>query len=154
MREHLPDDRESVTHHFTILHLVGEELRRLPGYVVLGFYEKRSCKCVPPKSPCEWCDWPSDTPEPTRIGEVFVKLGKAGDESAAVDQWAIAVSIALQHGADGEALFRKFLGARYEPAGRVEWSEGSEQPVELAKCTSPTDYVARWVLARFYSETK
>lgn len=144
MREHLPADRESVTHHFTILHVVGEELQRLPGYVVIGFYNQPIADpdgVLPPSTQ-------------RRIGEVFVKLGKAGDESAAVDQWAIAVSVALQHGADAEKLFRKFLGARYEPAGRVEWSEGSEQPVELAKCTSPTDYVARWILARFFPEAK
>lgn len=144
-RSRLPDDREGVTHHFAIATGQPAPNDWLDCYISVGLYPKRSCKCIPAKDWCEWCSWPSNKPEPDRVGEIFVKIGKSGDLLAALDQWAVAMSVALQLGA-GPELFRKFVGQRFEPAGITRGTE------KIRQCSSVVDYVARWVLMRFYEE--
>jgi hypothetical protein len=60
----------------------------------------------------------ADGVTPGRLGEIFMNAGKIGTAlDIAVRDTAIAVSIALQHGADPEALRRAFLR---DGAGRAE----------------------------------
>lgn len=123
-RERLADDREGVTHHFAIATGRPEPDDWLDCYLSVGLYPDG------------------------RVGELFVKVGKSGDTLAVLDQWAIAVSVALQYGADARELLAKFAHQRFEPAGATRGCE------EIKKCSSVVDYVARWVLLRFYPEAK
>lgn len=121
-REKLPGDRQGSTHHFAIYTGLPEPGDWLDCYVQVGLYPDG------------------------RVGELFVKVGKSGEALAALDQWAMAVSFALQYGADARELLGKFVGQRFEPAGRTRGCE------EIKQCSSVVDYVARWVLLRFYPE--
>lgn len=107
VRRHLPDERRSVTHRFTI---DGHK-----GYVTIGLYE-------------------DGTP-----GEVFVRFSKDQDIRAWADMWAIQVSIALQYGIDGRVLLTKCVHQRFGPS-------------QLGIASSPVDYIARWILGRFYPD--
>jgi ribonucleoside-diphosphate reductase alpha chain len=78
-----------------------------------------------------------------RLGEVFVRTGGAGSTQPMLDQWAIAFSIALQLGADVEALCNKFRASRFAPSGAVLGVEG------IRRCTSPLDLICRWLLAKY-----
>jgi len=120
-RQRLPDDREGVTHHFAIATGQPAPNDWLDCYLSVGLYPDG------------------------RVGEIFVKIGKSGDLLAALDQWAVAMSVALQLGA-GPELFRKFVGQRFEPSGITRGTE------KIRQCSSVVDYVARWVLMRFYEE--
>lgn len=115
MRERMPELREGLTCKFEIY--TRDDIT-VDGYVTTGCYPDG------------------------RLGEVFVKVGKVGDESALLDQWAIAVSTALQYGAPFEDFVFKFLGTRFEPSG-------STTTPEVKRCTSPIDFVARWLLSRY-----
>ena len=115
MREHLPDERQSVIHRFVIIDKDSVEHK---GYIQVGVYEDG------------------------RVGEIFVKLGKPGQESAWIDQWAISTSVALQFGAPFETFIQKFVGARFEPAGATQCKE-------IPRVTSLVDYCARWLLLKF-----
>lgn len=120
-REKLPDDRDGMTHHFTIIvpnEDGGGGTHEVDGYIQTGLYEDG------------------------RVGEVFVKVGKAGSTFAAIDQWAIAFSFALQHGADLETLCRKFVGARFEPFGAT-------RSKDIPRCSSLIDYSVRWLLHKY-----
>lgn len=143
-REHLPPTREGITHHFRIATGRAAPDDWVNGYVTVGLYDQDVYDDSEPPP-----GMASSLPlgRETRVGEVFVKLGKAGDALAAIDQWAIAVSVALQMGADPVKLLRKFVGARFEPMGLTS------NP-EIRQCASPIDYVARWLLARFYPEPR
>jgi hypothetical protein len=118
MREKLEDIREGITHHFSVLALVNGEVEEIDGYIQTGCYADG------------------------RLGEVFLKVGRAGDMFAMLDQWAIAFSIALQYGAPLEDLCRKFIGARFEP-------QGATRNPDIPRCTSLVDYAARWLLQKY-----
>lgn len=123
MRERMGEERPGLTHHFVILTRVEDEngepqILAVKGYIQTGTYPDG------------------------RLGEVFVKLGKIGHTTAWIDQWATAVSIALQYGAPVEDLFRKFVGTNFEPAGRTR------NPA-IPKCTSLVDYTARFLLDKY-----
>lgn len=118
MREYLTQERQGITHRFRLSYAVGEEIETIGGYI--------TASCYPDG----------------RVGEVFVKVGKPGDASALLDQWAIAFSVALQYGAPFETLCQKFVGARFEPSGATSNKE-------IPRCTSLVDYAARWLLKRF-----
>ena len=115
-RRHLDDERRSTTAKITI---AGLDL-----YVTVGVYE-------------------DDLP-----GELFVSANGGWDHSmrAMLDQWAIAVSIALQWGADGRNLFTKFARQRFEPSGPAS--------AQLGFASSPVDAISRWVLRKFYPEAE
>jgi ribonucleoside-diphosphate reductase alpha chain len=78
-------------------------------------------------------------------GELFIKMAKEGSTvSGLMDSFALAVSIALQHGVSLRLLCEKFEHMRFEPSG---WSSNSD--IGFAK--SIMDYIFRWLHLRFLS---
>jgi ribonucleoside-diphosphate reductase alpha chain len=128
-RERLPDDRQGMTQKFTITARRPRRQGEPDGTEEIDGYIKVNC-------------YPDG-----RLGEIFLWIGKPGSTEAMYDQWAIAVSMALQHGATVDVLFGKHLGTRFEPSGAVQGVEG------VRSCTSLLDLVARWVIGR-YGEKK
>ncbi len=76
-------------------------------------------------------------------GELFVKMAKEGSTvSGLMDSFALAVSMALQHGVPLKLLCDKFAHTRFEPSG---WSKTPD--IGFAK--SIMDYIFRWLQLRF-----
>jgi ribonucleoside-diphosphate reductase alpha chain len=76
-------------------------------------------------------------------GELFIKMAKEGSTvSGLMDSFALAVSIALQHGVSLKLLCEKFAHMRFEPSG---WSNNPD--IGFAK--SVMDYIFRWIELRF-----
>ena len=76
-------------------------------------------------------------------GEIFITMAKEGSTvSGLMDSFALAVSIALQHGVPLRLLCEKFAHTRFEPSG---WSTNPE--IGFAK--SIMDYIFRWLHMRF-----
>lgn len=127
MRERLPDVREGLTHHFVVTAkkidgVTGEpELVDIDGYIQTGLYPDG------------------------RVGEIFLKIGKAGDQFAAFDQWAIDFSLLLQHGVPLEELCKKHEHTQF-------WPFGATSNREIPRCSSIPDYVARWLLLKYGKE--
>lgn len=91
-RERLPEERRSVTHHFTIHAPAGS----IDGYLIVGLYNDG------------------------RVGELFVRIAKVGDTVAGfADQWAQAMSLLLQLGIPLRELCTRFAYTRFEPSGRT-----------------------------------
>ena len=128
MRERLADEREGVTHHFTIIaqkpRQEGDDpnappdLYEVDGYLTTGTYGDG------------------------RLGEVFLKLGRHGGEQAVYDAWATAASVALQHGTDVNNLFSKWVGISFEPSG------ATKNP-NVPRAASILDYVARFLIQNY-----
>ena len=77
------------------------------------------------------------------LAEIFVSMSKQGSTLAGLlDAFAIAISIALQHGVPFKILARKFIYGRFEPAGYTE-----NPAIQVA--TSITDYIFRYLVLRF-----
>lgn len=122
-RVRLPKTREGLNHHVTICSV--KEIK--PGenvivetdmYVTLSHYADG------------------------RPAEIFVRLNQAGSRvGCLVDAWCTAVSIGLQYGIPLEKFISKARGAQYEPSGRTS------NP-RIPTCTSPLDYLARWLEAK------
>jgi ribonucleoside-diphosphate reductase alpha chain len=121
-REKLPDVRQGVNHKFTIFHMTPEGLKELDGYIRTGCYPDG------------------------RLGEIFLTLGKPGDENAWADCLCIIISMALQHGMSIDDVFKKLKGQRFIPYGGTS-------NAEISQCTSILDYVARFILARYSTGT-
>jgi hypothetical protein len=126
-REKLEVTREGLTQHFTILTRVpaqyeGEpdSVKEVDGYVTTGLYPDG------------------------RLGEIFICVAK---EDAAMgpmlDAWAKSCSMALQYGVPVSTLLGKEVGTRFSPAGPVTGVAG------ITKCTSPTDLISRWLIAKY-----
>ena len=76
-------------------------------------------------------------------GELFITMAKEGSTvSGLMDSFALAVSIALQHGVQLELLCEKFAHTRFEPSG---WSGNPE----IGYAKSIMDYIFRWLQLRF-----
>ncbi len=76
-------------------------------------------------------------------GELFITMAKEGSTvSGLVDSFALAVSIALQHGVPLELFCEKFAHTRFEPSG---WSGNPE----IGYAKSIMDYIFRWLQMRF-----
>jgi ribonucleoside-diphosphate reductase alpha chain len=76
-------------------------------------------------------------------GELFIRMAKAGSTVAGLmDSFALAVSLALQHGVPLRLLCEKFTHTRFEPAGFTGNPE-----IPIAK--SVMDYIFRWLEIRF-----
>jgi ribonucleoside-diphosphate reductase alpha chain len=76
-------------------------------------------------------------------GELFIRMAKAGSTVAGLmDSFALAVSMALQHGVPLRLLCEKFTHTRFEPAGFTGNPE-----IPIAK--SMMDYIFRWLEIRF-----
>lgn len=135
MRERLPDDRSGKTRHFTILYREEKKtpegkptsevvLHEMKGYITANTYPDG------------------------RLGEIFVRVGKAGATEAWLDAWALSSSIALQHGAGVDELFGKFVGMRFEPSGAVKWMDG------IDRCSSPPDLISRYLIKNYSNKTE
>jgi ribonucleoside-diphosphate reductase alpha chain len=82
--------------------------------------------------------YPDGTP-----GELFITMAKEGSTvSGLMDSFALATSIALQHGVPLRLLCEKFAHTRFEPSG---WSQNPD--IGFAK--SIMDYIFRWLQMRF-----
>jgi ribonucleoside-diphosphate reductase alpha chain len=76
-------------------------------------------------------------------GELFVKMAKEGSTvSGLMDSFALAVSLALQHGVPLKVFCEKFAHTRFEPSG---WSGNAE----IGYAKSIMDYIFRWMQTRF-----
>jgi ribonucleoside-diphosphate reductase alpha chain len=76
-------------------------------------------------------------------GELFIKMAKEGSTvSGLMDSFALAVSIAIQHGVPLKLLCEKFAHTRFEPSG---WTNNPD--IGFAK--SIMDYIFRWLQVRF-----
>ncbi|MFY9912391.1 MAG: vitamin B12-dependent ribonucleotide reductase [Candidatus Sulfotelmatobacter sp.] len=76
-------------------------------------------------------------------GELFITMAKEGSTvSGLMDSFALATSIALQHGVPLKLLCEKFAHTRFEPSG---WTSNPE--IGFAK--SIMDYIFRWLQLRF-----
>src|SRR2546427_7651730 len=76
-------------------------------------------------------------------GEIFIKMAKEGSTvSGLMDSFALAVSIALQHGVPLKLFCEKFAHTRFEPSG---WTNNPD--IGFAK--SIMDYIFRWLQLRF-----
>jgi len=76
-------------------------------------------------------------------GELFITMAKEGSTvSGLMDSFALATSIALQHGVPLRLLCEKFAHTRFEPSG---WT--SNPDIGFAK--SIMDYIFRWLQLRF-----
>ncbi len=76
-------------------------------------------------------------------GELFIKMAKEGSTiSGLMDSFALAVSLALQHGVPLKVFCEKFAHTRFEPSG---WSTNPD--IGFAK--SIMDYIFRWLQLRF-----
>src|SRR4029077_19111688 len=76
-------------------------------------------------------------------GELFITMAKEGSTvSGLMDSFALAVSIALQHGVSLRLFCEKFAHTRFEPSG---WSGNPD----LGYAKSIMDYIFRWLHLRF-----
>jgi ribonucleoside-diphosphate reductase alpha chain len=76
-------------------------------------------------------------------GELFITMAKEGSTvSGLMDSFALACSLALQHGVPLRLLCEKFAHTRFEPSG---WSHNPD--IGFAK--SIMDYIFRWLELRF-----
>jgi ribonucleoside-diphosphate reductase alpha chain len=76
-------------------------------------------------------------------GELFIRMAKEGSTVAGLmDSFALAVSLALQHGVPLKLLCDKFQHTRFEPSGFT-----GNQEIPIAK--SLMDYMFRWLEIRF-----
>jgi len=76
-------------------------------------------------------------------GELFITMAKEGSTvSGLMDSFALAVSIALQHGVPLKLFCEKFAHTRFEPSG---WSTNPE----IGYAKSIMDYIFRWLQLRF-----
>jgi ribonucleoside-diphosphate reductase alpha chain len=76
-------------------------------------------------------------------GEIFITIAKEGSTvSGLMDSFALAVSIALQHGVPLKLLCEKFKHTRFDPQG---WSTNPD----IGYASSIMDYIFRWLEMRF-----
>ena len=76
-------------------------------------------------------------------GELFITMAKEGSTvSGLMDSFALAVSIALQHGVPLKLFCEKFAHTRFEPQG---WSGNPD----IGYAKSIMDYIFRWLQLRF-----
>ena len=126
VRRHLPDERESIIHKFTIEHdrkLIpfGEDPPPdVEVYVTAGKYKEGTA------------------------GEVFINIGKAGDELHGYHMTMIAMSLGLQYGVPLEKYVEKFIGQQYLPAGIVHREDG-----RTVQAKSIIDYIVKWLGEKF-----
>ncbi|MEO5762059.1 MAG: vitamin B12-dependent ribonucleotide reductase, partial [Vicinamibacteria bacterium] len=86
--------------------------------------------------------------EDGKPGEVFLVMAKEGSTvSGLMDGFATSLSLALQYGVPLEAIVDKFSHTRYEPSGFTK------NP-EIGYAKSITDYIARWLAAKFLGRTR
>lgn len=124
MRQRLERERAGRTHHFVVIAREdpnddqNAELREFDGYLTVNVDDKN------------------------RLLEIFVRIGKLGEWSQLLDQWAMAVSMALQNGVSVRRIFSKFAHQQF-------WPNGGTRSAEIPRCSSFTDYISRWILLKY-----
>jgi ribonucleoside-diphosphate reductase alpha chain len=119
-RKRLPETRSGTTLKFKIVAKDGDDAtKEVKGYIQTGEYEDGT------------------------LGEIFVKIGKAGSSEAVFDEWATAASIALQYGAPVSVILGKHAYTQFEPSGAVIGVPG------ITRCTSPLDLIARFLISKY-----
>jgi len=120
VRHRLTDTREGITHKFTIHgHGWDGKPKTYTGYVIVGLYRDG------------------------QPGEIFVSFAKMGGrQGALIDAWCTAVSMMLQSGHPLESITGKVKALGFEPRGFTEHAT-------IRTCTSPLDYIARWLELKF-----
>ncbi|MEK7630656.1 MAG: vitamin B12-dependent ribonucleotide reductase [Patescibacteria group bacterium] len=79
------------------------------------------------------------------LGEVFIRMAKEGSTiSGLLDSIGVLMSVSLQYGVPVETIVRKFVHARFEPAG---FTENPDIPV----AKSILDYLAKFLALKFLS---
>jgi hypothetical protein len=67
-----------------------------------------------------------------RLGEIFIDMHKEGATfRSLMNNFAIAVSLGLQHGVPLEEFVHAFTATRFEPAGPVEGNEKIKRDLDL-----------------------
>ena len=83
-----------------------------------------------------------------KLGEIFIGLHKEGPAfRGLMDNFAVAVSLALQHGVPLETLVDAFAFTRFGPAGVVEGDPS------VGRATSLLDYVFRTLAVNYLGRT-
>ncbi len=83
-----------------------------------------------------------------KLGEIFIGLHKEGPAfRGLMDNFAVAVSIGLQHGVPLEALVEAFTFTRFGPSGAVEGDPA------VTRATSLLDYVFRSLAVNYLART-
>jgi len=73
-----------------------------------------------------------------RLGEIFIDMHKEGATfRSLMNNFAIAISLGLQHGVPLEEFVDAFTATRFEPAGQVDGNE------KIKRATSILDYIFR-----------
>lgn len=134
----LPDERESVVHSFTVS---GSSVGLSTGYLIAGRYPGGNIGeiFIKLKTSCEneiLCGCHKETSKEVvdKLTDLYAAVG------GLLNQFAIAVSVGLQHGVDLQEYVTKFRAARFPPAGYTN------NP-KLPMCTSIVDYVFRYLEA-------
>jgi hypothetical protein len=132
MRERLPADRPGVNQKFTIYSKrpddEGGGIEEIDIYLTANVY------------PDEY----DNAARRGQLGEVFLRIGKAGGTEAIYDEWAKTTSRSLQYGVPVDDLFWQHVGTRFTPFGATSNKN-------FPRCTSILDLVSRWILSRFGS---
>jgi len=79
-----------------------------------------------------------------RVGEIFLKIGKAGGRYRVYDALCVAISIGLQYGIPLKVFVDKFMWMSFEPRGFT--GEGEDG---VPKADSIPDYLAKWMRKAF-----
>ncbi len=79
-----------------------------------------------------------------RPTEVFIRIGKSGDELRSYEITSIAISLGLQYGIPWEVYAGKFRYTKMEPAGVTS-------DPDIPMCSSVADYLAQ-LLERKYGD--
>ena len=83
-----------------------------------------------------------------QLGEIFIALHKEGSAfRGLMDNFAVAVSLGLQHGVPLEEFVEAFTFTRFGPAGTVEGDPA------VSRATSLLDYVFRTLAANYLGRT-
>ena len=130
MRDKLPADRPGVNQKFTIYakNPDTQQIEEIDIYLTANTY-------------------PDDYANAARrgqLGEVFLRIGKAGGTEAIYDEWAKTTSRSLQYGVPIDDLFRQHVGTRFTPYGATSHRD-------FKQCTSILDLLSRWILSRYGS---
>jgi len=125
VRKKLPEERQSITHHF---HILNDELS-IDAYLTCGMY-------------------PSG-----RLGEIFFIHAKAGEfHRGILDAWATGFSIALQYGVPMNALVKKIRGTQFGPHGVVQGApEAMRNNIDerVIRTNCVLDYIGRYLELAF-----
>lgn len=85
----------------------------------------------------------ASTYEDGNLAEVFIRMAKQGSTlNGILEAWAIAISLALQHGVPLDTLADKYQDMQFEPSGFT-----SDEEIRRAK--SVPDFLFRWLMLHF-----